>query len=209
MHEDLKAQLKQLETNYDGDSFWNVVRRVKKERINDEELLNIIEKISIQRFRKNVSFTIDPLAGNLSGIIITIAAIVLVFRINSEWMLYVSALILMATLHPLSHYMTGSLAGIRFTHYYLDGPARIEPTLRIDYSSYLKASGVRRSLMHVSGVIGTVAAPLVMALIALSRDADSAAFNLVLLFLGLIVFEMLTSAKVGDLMRAKREYGYK
>jgi len=115
----------------------------------------------------------------------------------------------MATLHPLAHYSTGALSGIRFTHYYLNGPAKIEPTFRIDQVSYLKASGKQRALMHFSGVFGTVAAPLIAALIAVNKGANAAAFNLVIMFLLLIVFELLTSTKIGDLMKAKREYGYR
>ncbi len=115
----------------------------------------------------------------------------------------------MTTLHPLSHYFTGSLCGIRFTHYYLNGPAKIEPTLRIDYSSYLKAPAKQRALMHLSGVIGTVAAPLIAALFAIYKGAYGAVFNLGIIFLLLIIFELLTSMKIGDLMKAKREYGYR
>ncbi|MBU4374420.1 MAG: hypothetical protein KJ714_08315 [Euryarchaeota archaeon] len=115
----------------------------------------------------------------------------------------------MTTLHPLSHYIIGSLLGIRFTHYYLNGPAKIEPTLKIDYFSYLKAPGKKRALMHVSGVVGTVAAPLIIALIALDKGAGSAASNLFIIFLLLVVFELLTSTKIGDLMRARREYKFR
>ena len=45
----------------------------------------------------------------------------------------------------------------------------IEPTLRIDHFLYLKASGKKRALMHVSGVIGTLAGPIISALIALMK----------------------------------------
>lgn len=148
-------------------------------------------------------------AGNLLEMLATIAAIVLVFLVDKDWMPYISTLILMTTLHPLSHYLTGRLCGIRFTHYYLNGPARIEPSLRINYFSYLKASGRKRALMHASGVIGTLSAPLIVALIALDKGASGIAQNLFYLFLLLIVFELLTSTKIGDLMKAKREYGYR
>ncbi len=192
-----------------GKDFWAVVNQVKKDRINDDALLEQIANISQQRFREMVSFTLSIPAGNLLESVTTIAAIALAYQMSSEWMLYLSALILMTTLHPLSHYIIGSLIGIRFTHYYLNGPAKIEPTLKIDYFSYLKASGKKRALMHVSGVIGTVAAPLIIALIALDKGAGSAASNLFIIFLLLVVFELLTSTKIGDLMRARREYGYR
>ncbi|MFA4935674.1 MAG: hypothetical protein WC568_07545 [Candidatus Methanoperedens sp.] len=209
MHDDLKGKLRQLESNYSGKDFRSIVALVKKDKINDDELLEQIENISQKRFREKVHFTLSVPAGNLLESAVTIAAVVMAFRISPEWMLYLSALILMTTLHPLSHYATGSLVGIKFTHYYLNGPARIEPTLRIDYSSYLKISGGKRAIMHVSGVIGTLAAPLVVALMALNKGANGIAVNLFVFFLLLIVFELLTSTKIGDLMRARREYGYR
>jgi len=205
MHEELKEQLRQIENNRD---FWALLHRVKKERINDDELLGQIENVSVKRFREQVSFTLSMAFGNLLATIVTIAAVIMAFQ-KGEWVLYLSALVLMTSLHPLSHYLTGNLLGIKFTHYYLNGPAKIEPTLRINYSSYLKASPERRALMHASGVVGTIAAPLIAMLIALNKGADDAAFNLFILFLLLIAFELLTSTKTGDLMRAKREYGYR
>ena len=209
MHNDLKERVKKLENNYNGKEFLSIVNKIKKDKINDDELLTQIENLSRKRFEGKVSLTLGLFTGNLLEIIATIAAIVLAFRVNTDWVLYLCALILMATLHPLSHYLTGRLFGIRFTHYYLNGPARIEPTLRINYFSYLKAKGVKRALMHASGVIGTLAAPLIVALIALDKGALGVAMNLMYFFLLLIVFELLTSTKIGDLMKAKREYGYR
>ncbi len=209
MHDELRERLARLETGYNGKDFRDIVALVKKEKLNDDALLEQIETISQKKFREKVSFTLSVPAGNLLESVITIAAVVMAFRISPEWMPYLSALILMTALHPLSHYATGLLSGIRFTHYYLNGPARIEPTLRIDYASYLKASGRKRALMHASGVIGTLAAPLIVAAIAVNRGAGAAAGNLFILFLLLVVFELLTSTKIGDLMRARREYGYR
>jgi hypothetical protein len=209
MPDDLKERVKKIENNYNGKEFLSIVNKIKRDKINNDELLTQIENLSRKKFEGKVSLTLGLFTGNLLEIIATIAAIVLAFRINADWMLYICALILMATLHPLSHYLTGRLLGIRFTHYYLNGPARIEPTLRINYFSYLKARGVKRALMHASGVIGTLAAPLIVALIALDKGALGVAMNLMYFFILLIVFELLTSTKIGDLMKAKREYGYR
>ncbi len=209
MHEELKEKLTNIYNHYDGKTFQAIVNTVKKDKINDEEMLDLIEKISLKRFREKVSFGFSVFGGNMIEIIVTIAAIVLAFQAGADWMFYIAALILMTTLHPLSHYITGSLFGIKFTHYYLNGPARIEPTLRINYFTYLKAPAQSRALMHMSGVIGTVAAPLIPALIAIGKGAAGTAMNLGILFLVLIVFELLTSTRIGDLMRAKREYGFK
>ena len=208
-HEDLKERLRHIEMNFDGKAFWGIINQVKKDKINDDELLKLIAGISQKRFGEKVSFTLGVPLGNLLELAVTVAAVILAFQVNSDWMLYISALVLMTTLHPLSHYITGSLLGIRFTHYYLDGPALVEPTLKIDYFSYLKAPAHARAFMHASGVVGTVAAPLIAAGIALGKGASAAATYLFILFIGLIVFELLTSTRIGDLMRAKREYGYR
>lgn len=208
-HEELKNKVKALETNYSGKNFREVVEIIKREKINNDIMLKDLEELSRKRFDERVRFTLSVPLGNLLEGAATIAVFVMVFLINSDWMLYISALALMTTLHPLAHYSTGALTGIRFTHYYLNGPAKIEPTLRIDQVSYLKASGRQRALMHLSGVLGTVAAPLIAALIAVNKGVNAAAFNLFVFFLLLIIFELLTSTKIGDLMKAKREYGYR
>ena len=208
MHEILKERLKQIEIDYNGKAFLDIIDQVKKDKANDDEILRQIESISRNRFHKKVALTLPIAVGNVLELLASIAVIILPFMVNGTIFIYASALVLMATLHPLSHYAAGWLCRVRFTHYYLNGPARIEPTLRIDHFSYLKASGGKRAFMHVTGVLGTLAGPLIAALIALDKGAVSAAWNLFFFFLLLIIFELLTSTKIGDLMKAKREYGY-
>lgn len=159
--QDLQEKLKQIEINYSGKDFWGIVNQIKKERINDDASLELVETISKRKFKERTSFMLSVPAGNLLATVVTVVTIALAFQASDTWMLYISAFILMTALHPLSHYLIGAIFGIRFTHYYLNGTAKIEPTLRIDYSSYLKASGKRRALMHASGVMGTLAAPLI------------------------------------------------
>lgn len=209
MHEELREKLKKIEKNYNGKDFQAIIHHAKTNRIKDDSLLAQIESISLKNFIGTNRITMSVPAGNSLEILGTLIAFGIAIQINSEWIFYISTLVLMATLHPLSHYLAGALYGIRFTHYYLNGPARVEPTLRIDYSSYLKANGGKRAIMHLSGVIGTVAAPLIAAFLAFEKGEPSAAFNLVIIFLFLIVFELLTSTKIGDLMKAKREYGFR
>ncbi len=208
-HDELRNRINTLKTDYSSKGFSEVVEIIKREKINDDLLLQDIEELSLKRFNERVRFTLNVPLGNLLEGAATIAILIMVFLIDSPWMLYISALVLMATLHPLSHYLTGALSGIRFTHYYLNGPAKVEPTLRIDHVSYLKASGKQRAFMHISGVLGTLAAPIIASAIAVYKDAPTVAFNLFIFFFMLIVFELLTSTKIGDLMKAKREYGYR
>lgn len=207
-HEELKDKLNSIKTDYSVKVFKGIIESIKREKINDDRMLEDIEELSRKRFNERVRFTINVPLGNLLEGAATITVLIMVFMIDSDWILYISALALMTTLHPLAHYLTGAFFGIRFTHYYLNGPAKIEPTLRIDHISYLKSSGKKRALMHLSGVIGTVAAPLVAALVAVYKGAHGAAFNLFVMYLLLIIFELLTSMKIGDLMKAKRELEY-
>jgi hypothetical protein len=207
-HEELRNKINTLKTDYSGKVFREVVEIIKREKKNDDLLLQDLEELSLKRFSERVRFTLSVPMGNLIEGAVTIAVLILVFLIDSPWMLYISAPVLMTTLHPLSHYLTGALSGIRFTHYYLNGPARVEPTLRIDQFSYLKASGKERALMHLSGVLGTVAAPIITSIIAVYKGVPAVAFNLLIFFLMLIVFELLTSMKIGDMMKAKREFEY-
>ncbi|MCE8426155.1 MAG: hypothetical protein J5U17_10315 [Candidatus Methanoperedens sp.] len=129
MHEEIKERLQQIEKTFDGKAFWDIIDQVKRYKINDDELLKHIADISQKKFREKVSFTLSIPVGNLLEIALTIAAVVLAFRVSPEWMLYISALLLMMTLHPLSHYITGSLIGIKFTHYYLNGPYGVNKPL--------------------------------------------------------------------------------
>jgi len=207
-HEELRTRISTLKTDYNGKGFREVVDIIKREKINDDRMLQDLEELSLKRFNERVRFTLNVPLGNLLEGAATIAVLVMVFLIGSDWMLYISTLALMTTLHPLAHYLTGALSGIRFTHYYLNGPAKVEPTLRIDHISYLKASGKKRALMHLSGVLGTLAAPIIASMIAVYKGAPVVAFNLLFFFLILIVFELLTSLKIGDLMKAKREFEY-
>ena len=205
-HDELKEKLNSIKKDYSGKVFKGIIESIKREKINDDRMLEDIEELSRKKFDERVWFTINVPLGNMLEGAATIAVLIMVFMIDSDWMLYISALALMTTLHPLAHYLIGVFFGIRFTHYYLNGPARVEPTLRIDYFSYLKASGKQRALMHLSGVLGTVAAPIIASMIAVYKGAPAVAFNLLFFFLMLIVFELLTSTKIGDLMKAKREF---
>ena len=208
-YEELINKINTLKTDYSGKGFRDVVDIIKRDRINDDMILQDLEELSLKKFNERTRFTLSVPLGNLLEGAATIAVLIMVFLIDSPWMLYISALALMTTLHPLSHYLTGALSGIRFTHYYLNGPAKVEPTLRIDHVSYLKASGKQRALMHLSGVLGTLAAPIIASMIAVYKGAHDVAFNLLIFFLILIVFELLTSMKIGDLMKAKREFEYR
>src|SRR5439155_23826878 len=47
--------------------------------------------------------------------------------------------------------VAGVAAGIRFIGWFLDGPTRLQPGLKIDYASYLRTPARRRAWMHAAG----------------------------------------------------------
>ncbi|RMF91436.1 MAG: hypothetical protein D6733_01170, partial [Methanobacteriota archaeon] len=67
-----------------------------------------------------------------------------------------SAVVLMTALHPIAHSIAGWLYGIRFHYYFLNGPMLIEPTLKVDYSTYVKAPAKNRALFHLAGALNSV-----------------------------------------------------
>jgi hypothetical protein len=74
-------------------------------------------------------------------------------------MLLVAAGGLSVTLHDPAHWLVGRLRGIRFDSYFLDGPFRIQPGIKIDYGSYLRASPTARAWMHAAGAVASKVAP--------------------------------------------------
>ncbi|MBI4132570.1 MAG: hypothetical protein HY473_00515 [Candidatus Sungbacteria bacterium] len=58
-------------------------------------------------------------------------------------------------LHPLLHLLAGTLMGIRFLGFYLNGPLRIEPGVKVDYETFLLRTGRRRALFFLAGIAGT------------------------------------------------------
>ncbi len=62
----------------------------------------------------------------------------------------------------MAHYLAGKLFGISFTFYFLNGPIKIEPTVKTDYASYLKARPRQRAVMHLAGAIATTFSPLLV-----------------------------------------------
>ena len=120
---------------------------------------------------------------------------------------------LSVTLHDLAHWVVGRLVGIRFTSYFLNGPTRIQPGLKTDYASYLRAAPGRRAWMHASGAVASKIAPFaVFAAVYLPHRA--AGYDLfpawsLWTVLGIGVVQILTdvffSTKHSDWKRVRRE----
>ncbi|MGH2676844.1 MAG: hypothetical protein ACRDHB_00605, partial [Actinomycetota bacterium] len=150
--------------------FWRLVRRVKAEPRLAEHWADQIGRIEDQAFRRRVPFRVPVWVGNtllLAGTAVLIAAVpwsLALARGDHESVLagliaVVAAGGLNETLHDPAHRVVGRLGGIRFSAYFLDGPTRIQPALKIDYASYLRASPGARAWMHAGGAIVSKVAP--------------------------------------------------
>jgi hypothetical protein len=73
----------------------------------------------------------------------------------------------MTALHPISHIIAANLFGIRFHFYFLNGPMLIEPTLKVDYSTYVKTPPKSRALFHFVGAVNSVFITLFVLVVAL------------------------------------------
>jgi hypothetical protein len=77
---------------------------------------------------------------------------------EKDVLILLSTLFIVISLHPLTHLMVGKLFGIQFHYIFLNGPLKIQPTLKTDRTSYLRLQPARRAVFHISGIIATIAA---------------------------------------------------
>lgn len=137
--------------------FWRIVNQVKKDPLLILDFSNQIGRIDAEVFKKRARMVIPLKVGHTLELMVAIISFGIVwYGIGSTGTtqgvaLVVGAFALIATLHPFAHYVVGRLVGIRFLFYFPDGPAIIEPTLKTDYATYLRASPLKRAAMHAAG----------------------------------------------------------
>ena len=120
--------------------------------------------------------------------------------------LVASAGILSVSVHDLAHWAVGRLRGIRFVAYFLDGPVRIQPGLKTDYATYLRAQPESRAAMHAAGAIASKVAPFVsLALWPLSNAPVWAAWATLGIGVVQLVTDVVWSTRHSDWKRVRRE----
>ncbi len=150
--------------------FWRLVGRVKVEPRLAEHWADQVGRIDRKAFEARVRLRFPVWLGNValaasSVVLIGLVPVSLALgRDDPESVLAGVVAVgaaggLSLTLHDPAHWVVGGLTGIRFSHYFLDGPLRIQPGLKIDYASYLRASPRNRAWMHASGAIVSKVAP--------------------------------------------------
>jgi len=191
-------------------SFWKLVTQAKMQRqISDEELkriINLRDRIFEKKFPQFLSLWQGLAFTALSVVIGTFLVLYALRSLNVIVFLIASFLMLTGT-HPWGHWIVGKLVGVNYEYFYLNGPAKFEPCLKIDYRDYLKVSFDSRMAVHASGAFATVLTAL--ALLGMSLFVNSFEIKSlgVLIFLVVIATEIMAFAGFasGDLKRVRRE----
>jgi hypothetical protein len=193
-----------------GLGFWRAVAAIKRDHALVERYADRVGAIDRRAFEQAVSPTLPmPLgtavlgAGAATGAAVVGAACILHRRWRGVMVLAGTALLL-GTTHDLAHLIVGQLVGIRFTHWFVDGPTRLQPGLKTDYASYLRSSPRARAWMHASGALVTKTIPF--ALLALrSGDPLWARWALVAIGGVQILTDVFFSRHHSDWKRFRRE----
>jgi hypothetical protein len=150
--------------------FWGLVRKVKLEPVLARHWAEEVGRIDRLAFESRVRPRFPVALGNAllvagAAISIGLAWLGLALAENDPSSFLAGLLVLAAggaltgAVHGPAHWLVGRLGGIHFLAYYLDGPLRIQPGLKVDYASYLRASAGRRAAMHAAGAIASKIAP--------------------------------------------------
>jgi hypothetical protein len=206
--------------------FWRLVDQVKAEPRLAHHWAEVVGRIDRKAFEGRFRPRFPVWFGNLvllTGTIV-LAALVPVGLALAEgfdrprpgWgglLILVAAGGLAVTVHAPAHWFAGRLAGIRFLGYFLDGPLLIQPGLKVDYATYLRATTAARATMHAAGAVATKAAPFAVFAPAYLRHA-SMNYDLLpswslwaVLGLGVlqIVTDILWSTRFSDWKKVRRE----
>lgn len=208
--------------------FWKAVGAVKRDRALVDRYADRIARIDRETFKRSVPIRFPVALGvvaDVLGLVLGIALIALtmpptatgpaaelqrvpVWRL-APWreLIFLAGMgaILVAS-HTLTHWVFGTLSGIRFTHWFAVPPLKPQPGFKTDYASYLRTRAVSRAWMHASGAIVTKLVPFAALPFALQAGLDAWAIWLIL---GIGVIQIATDAlwsvKASDWKRFRRE----
>lgn len=180
MLEELKAG-----EEIDRSEFWSIVRDVKRDPALTQGLANLIGEVDDMLFRRSSLLKLPMLLGNLFEAVLALFAVSLMIGAFypgsvpdlgvptsvARGAAFVIAQVALATaVHPLAHQLVGRANGISFSFFFLNGPAKVEPTVKTDYATYLRASPRGRARMHLSGAVATNLATLLVLLVGVLAE---------------------------------------
>jgi hypothetical protein len=200
---DIKSELDRIEEavlkgnhSHVEKDFWRIVTKIKKDAQLTHKFAEQIGRIDQALFRAKVPISVPLNVGHLVETAMTLFFIFILYHLISSGIytgvaLIVGTFAIMGTVHPLAHYIVGRIFGIKFTFYFPDGPALIEPTIKTDYASYLKAAPIKRAIMHAAGPVVSTFVIIVSLVVAAIIEAPSWTFRLLL---GFLVFNTIFEA---------------
>jgi hypothetical protein len=157
--------------------FWRVVRAAKKDPEIGEKFAEMIGEVDKILFDSKARIKLDFRVGTIIELIGAVIGVVLLYfgatftGILSTILYAASAIVLMTALHPISHIIAANRFGIKFHFYFLNGPMLIEPTLKVDYSTYLKAPPKSRALFHLVGAVNSIMVTLFVLVVVMLDPA--------------------------------------
>jgi hypothetical protein len=206
--------------------FWRLVDRIKVEPALSHHWAEAVGRIDRKAFQADARFRFPLWFGNTVlalGAIVSAGLVPVALAIArrsstpepllSGLLVVAAAAGLGAAIHDLSHYVVGRMAGIGFHFYFIGGPLKVTPGLKIDYESYLKASPGSRATMHAAGALASKVAPFAVFAVAYVPHAASG-YDLLpawslwgVLAVGVlqIVTDILWSRKFSDWKKVGRE----
>jgi hypothetical protein len=193
--------------------FWRLLAKVKADPVLSHHWAEEAGRIDRKAFEARVRLRFPVWFGNavlLVGMFVASFAVVLALSTTSE--LTAGLALLFAggawsvSLHSPAHWLTGRVAGIRFTSYFFGGPFPPRPGLKTDYATYLRADPAARAWMHASGAIATKLAPFAALAFWPATVAPAwTAWALIALGLLLIGTDVAFSVRSSDWKKVRRE----
>jgi hypothetical protein len=160
------------DTALDRLGFWRLLRKIKVDPRLSAHWAEVVGRIDRKVFEARVRFRFPVWFGNAVlalGAVVSAALVpvaLAIARRSATPEPFLSGLLVVAAagelavgVHGLAHYVVGRMSGIRFRAYFLGGPLRITPGLKIDYETYLKADPGSRATMHAAGALASKLAP--------------------------------------------------
>jgi hypothetical protein len=166
----IEREVRAGNTDLSGLGFWRLVREIKREPALARHWADDAGRIDRLAFESRVRPRFPVWFGNAvlgAGIAISLILAWLGLRLARDdpssllpgLLVLGGGVGLSAAVHGPAHWLVGRLAGIRFLAYFLDGPLRIQPGVKVDYASYLRASPGARASMHAAGALASKIAP--------------------------------------------------
>ncbi len=214
----MKEALEQLEKKIEKEgmtdanlkAFWRLVTKAKMQKqLSDEELKQIIELRDAVFEKKYPRFLSLPQGLVLNAISAVFGAFIVSYALQSGniFVFLFGSFLLLAGTHPWGHWIAGKLVGVNYEYFYLNGPAKFEPCLKIDYRNYLKASFDSRMAIHGSGAFATVLIAIVLLITSFTINSFMIRGISTVVVVLVVATEAVSFAgfATGDLKRARRE----